>query len=81
MAVKTLPLSAQILIGLGLGVGCGLFFGEYCAPLAIAGDGFIEMTKRDGTIDRLYDHWILGEGAQPTDPRWSVIRDVLHWVE
>ena len=42
---------------------------------------FIEMVKRDGTIDRLYAHWILGEGAQSTEPRWSVIRDVLHWVE
>ena len=42
---------------------------------------WIEMAKRDGTIDRLYDHWILGEGAQSTKPRWSVIRDVLHWVE
>jgi len=39
------------------------------------------MAKRDGTIDRLYDHWILGEGAQSTESRWSVIRDVLHRVE
>ena len=44
-------------------------------------NAWIEMTKRDGTIDRLYAHWILGEGAQSTEPRWSVIRDVLHWVE
>ena len=28
----------------------------------------------------LYRHWILGEGAQEKQPRWSVIRDVLHWV-
>jgi ABC-type amino acid transport substrate-binding protein len=44
-------------------------------------NAWIEMTKRDGTIDRLFAHWILGEGAQSTAPRWSVIRDVLHWVE
>ena len=44
-------------------------------------NAWIEMAKRDGTIDRLFAHWILGEGAQSTEPRWSVIRDVLHWVE
>jgi hypothetical protein len=81
MAVKELSLSAQILIRLNLGVGCSQFFGDCCAPLAIAGDAFIEMTGRDGTIDRLYAHWIHGEGTQSNEPRWSVIRDVLHWVE
>ncbi len=30
---------------LGLGVGCGLFFGEHCAPLAIAGDAFIGLLQ------------------------------------
>jgi ABC-type amino acid transport substrate-binding protein len=29
----------------------------------------------------LYDHWILGLSAVPKQPRWSVIRDVLKWVE
>jgi hypothetical protein len=28
----------------------------------------------------LYDYWILGKNAVPTPPRWSVIRNVLHWV-
>jgi Na+/H+-dicarboxylate symporter len=50
------------------------------AELADYLNAWIEMAKRDGTIDRLYAHWILGEGAQSTEPRWSVIRDVLHWV-
>jgi len=44
-------------------------------------DSWIEMTRRNGTIDRLFAHWILGEGAQSTEPRWSVIRNVLHWVD
>jgi ABC-type amino acid transport substrate-binding protein len=32
-------------------------------------------------VTRLHDHWILGRTANPRKQRWSVIRDVLHWVE
>ena len=42
---------------------------------------WIELKKKDGTIDAVFDHWILGKAAEPKKPRWSVIRDVLHWVE
>ncbi|MFA9453593.1 MAG: cation:dicarboxylate symporter family transporter [Candidatus Aminicenantaceae bacterium] len=42
---------------------------------------WIDLKKKNGDIQRLFDHWILGEGAEDTGPRWSVIRDVLHWVE
>ena len=42
---------------------------------------WIEMKRRDGTLDTLYRHWILGEAATRTAPRWSVIRNVLHWVD
>lgn len=42
---------------------------------------WIELKRRDGTIDALYGHWILGKHAVKREPRWSVIRDVLHWVE
>jgi Na+/H+-dicarboxylate symporter len=41
---------------------------------------WIEMKRRDGTLDTLYHHWILGEAAQRKTPRWSLIRNVLHWV-
>jgi len=44
-------------------------------------DAWIEMRRRDGTIDRLFEHWILGRGTERSTPRWSVIRDVLGWVE
>ena len=38
--------------------------------------------KSRGTIDALYKHWMLGEAEKTKrPPRWSVIRDVLHWVE
>jgi Na+/H+-dicarboxylate symporter/ABC-type amino acid transport substrate-binding protein len=42
---------------------------------------WIELKRRDGTIDSLYGHWILGKQAGKRQPRWSIIRDVLHWVE
>ena len=42
---------------------------------------WIELKKRDGTIDKLYDYWILGKNAVPKQPHWSVLRNVLHWVK
>jgi ABC-type amino acid transport substrate-binding protein len=44
-------------------------------------DHWIELKESDGTIDQLYDHWILGRDAEKRGPRWSVIRDVLGWVD
>jgi hypothetical protein len=42
---------------------------------------WIELKRRAGTIDALYGHWILGKQAGKRQPRWSVIRNVLGWVE
>jgi Na+/H+-dicarboxylate symporter len=42
---------------------------------------WIELKRRDGTIDSLYGHWVMGKQAGKRQPRWSVIRNVLHWVE
>ena len=42
---------------------------------------WIDLKKKDHTIDALFEHWILGKHALQKGPRWSVIRDVLHWVE
>jgi ABC-type amino acid transport substrate-binding protein len=44
-------------------------------------NSWIELKRRDGTIDALYGHWILGKYAERRQPRWSVIRNVLHWVD
>jgi len=45
-------------------------------------NAWIELKRRDGTLDGLYSHWILGKNpGAPETPRWSVIRNVLHWVE
>ncbi len=42
---KKLSLSAQILIGMSLGLFAGIFFGEYCAFLQIIGDAFIKLLQ------------------------------------
>ena len=44
-------------------------------------NSWIELKRRDGTIDALYGHWILGKYAVKREPRWSVIRNLLHWVD
>ena len=41
---------------------------------------FVELKRKDGTIDALYDDWILGRNSRVVEPRWSVVRNVLHWV-
>jgi Na+/H+-dicarboxylate symporter/ABC-type amino acid transport substrate-binding protein len=42
---------------------------------------WVDLKKRAGTIEALYDYWVLGKNAVPRQPRWSVIRNVLHWVK
>ncbi|MBW2315584.1 MAG: cation:dicarboxylase symporter family transporter [Deltaproteobacteria bacterium] len=44
-------------------------------------DNWIVLKRGDGTIDQLYDHWILGRTAKDPVPRWSVARDVLGWMD
>ena len=42
---------------------------------------WIEVKKHDGIIQDAYDYWILGQGGEQKPPRWSIIQDVLHWVD
>jgi Na+/H+-dicarboxylate symporter len=44
-------------------------------------NAWLRLKREDKTLDQLYEHWILGGGAEPKQPRWSVIRDVLGWVD
>jgi ABC-type amino acid transport substrate-binding protein len=50
-------------------------------PFARFIDTWLELKRREGLIDGLYRHWILGQSAQVHHPRWSIVRDVLHWVD
>lgn len=42
---------------------------------------WINQKKMDGTMDALFDHWMLGKQQRNAPPRWSIIRNVLHWVD
>jgi Na+/H+-dicarboxylate symporter/ABC-type amino acid transport substrate-binding protein len=44
-------------------------------------NALVELKKSDGTLKKLYNYWVLGRFAAETQPRWSVIRNVLHWTD
>jgi len=44
-------------------------------------DDWLKLKKTSGIINKLYDKWILGKSEEQKKPRWSIIRDVLHWVD
>ena len=43
-------------------------------------DYWIRMEKDYGLLQKKYDYWVLGEIPGSVEPRWSVVRNVLHWV-
>src|SRR5205814_1228462 len=40
-------------------------------------DTWIELKRKDGTIDQFFSHWILGQNVASKSPRWSVMDNVL----
>ena len=44
-------------------------------------NSWIDIISANNYREELYNHWILGKGAREKRPRWSVIRDVLEWVD
>lgn len=42
---------------------------------------WLDMEKQYGSLDQKYHYWVLGQDTEHQQPRWSIIRDVLHWVE
>lgn len=44
-------------------------------------NAWLGLKQQDGTIESLFDYWVQGKVAAAQPPRWSVIRDVLHWVD
>jgi len=49
------------------------------AALASVVNTWIDLKRKDGTIDELFGHWILGRDAARRQRRWSVVDDVLKW--
>ena len=41
---------------------------------------WIRMEKDYGSLQKKYDYWVLGKVPGAVEPRWSVVRNVLHWV-
>ena len=44
-------------------------------------NSWIDYVVKVKFVDELHDHWILGRGADEKQPRWSVIRNILGWVD
>ena len=42
---------------------------------------WLDLKRGEGTLDKLYNHWILGESNKERPPRWSILRNVLGWVD
>jgi proton glutamate symport protein len=55
--------------------------GRRDAALKAYVDHWIRIKEGDGATKRLYDYWILGRAGKLGRPRWSIIRDVLGWIE
>ena len=44
-------------------------------------NNWIQASRSLGLVDAAYEHWILGREITERQPRWSIVRDVLHWVD
>ena len=44
-------------------------------------DRWLEHLRQDGILQRLEEYWIRGREAEQSTQRWTVIRDVLGWVD
>ncbi len=44
-------------------------------------DEWLSLRRADGTIENLYEYWILGRRPARRGQRWSIARDVLGWIE
>ena len=52
------------------------------SDLLEAVNAWIVTEEARGAIDSYYDYWMLGGAKKVERPaRWSIIRDVLGWVE
>jgi Na+/H+-dicarboxylate symporter len=44
-------------------------------------DEWVVYAINAGIVDQTYAYWITGQGAQITEPRWSILRNVLEFGE
>lgn len=41
---------------------------------------WLRMEREFGSLDKKYNYWVLGNIPAASEPRWSLVRNVLHWV-
>lgn len=44
-------------------------------------NAFLDMERAHDSLRQKYEYWVLGKNPYRVHRRWSVIRDVLHWVK
>ncbi len=44
-------------------------------------NGWLALQRDNGFLRRIGDYWLKGEPRSNGEPRWSIIRNVLHWLE
>jgi ABC-type amino acid transport substrate-binding protein len=44
-------------------------------------NAWLDNAQGYGTVDALYRYWMLGELDSTREPRWSIARDVLGWLD
>ena len=42
---------------------------------------WLDLKEKDGTMKSLYNYWVQGNIGSIQKPRWSIIRNVLHWID
>jgi Na+/H+-dicarboxylate symporter/ABC-type amino acid transport substrate-binding protein len=66
-----------------------LFVYDLAYPIPIAKGDYIfleylnhwlTLQQTSGAVAQQFDYWILGKTPSRKKPRWSIIRNVLHWV-
>jgi hypothetical protein len=67
--------------GLSIKIPLAYPIGRHDQNFASFLDTWIELKRKDGTIDALFKHWVLGQDPSAHRPRWSIGRDVLQWID
>ena len=44
-------------------------------------NNWVRLKGADGSIEMLYRYWMMGGATESKAPRWSVLRNVLGWVD
>jgi Na+/H+-dicarboxylate symporter len=68
---KPAPLRRPLAFGLAPDAGR---FGDFV-------DAWVTLQQARGNASRAYEYWVLGQGTERREPRWSIARDVLGWID